>query len=296
MKFSAFFVIASAAFATAAPGVFTFSQERAALNESAPSPGREDGRADLREPEREEGREEDRDGQKGDRDEDRKDRDGRGGKDGRLQRGGLAFNQVDLNYLLRVNQLNVAKLQILQQRNNFNIAVFSDLFASRDFSLKSLLEFQQLSTMLAIAETGIFDQFELSRLDLGALNLGLIDGIASLNLAQFIDAALKPKITVISKEVNNNIIIAKTKDHQERFESTNDKQDEEDLRNTKAQIAALEAEKQKKIAFFDQDKQVVGRVFLASGFRRNGVRRMDWALITVDEPRQWSNNLPTETV
>ncbi|KAF4336232.1 hypothetical protein FBEOM_9903 [Fusarium beomiforme] len=198
MKFSAFFVIASAAFATAAPGVFSFSQERAALNESAPSPGREDGRADLREPEREEDREEGREG-----------REGRGRQDDRLQRGGLAFNQVDLNYLLRVNQLNVAKLQILQQRNNFNIAVFSDLFASRDFSLKSLLEFQQLSTMLAIAETGIFDQFELSRLDLGGLNLGLIDGIASLNLAQFIDAALKPKITIISKEVNNNVIIAK---------------------------------------------------------------------------------------
>ncbi|KAK2681712.1 hypothetical protein RAB80_003505 [Fusarium oxysporum f. sp. vasinfectum] len=173
MKFSAFFVIASAAFAVAAPGVATFSQERAALNESAPSRDREEGR------------------------------------DGRLNRGGLAFSQVDLNYLLRVNQLNLGKLQVLSQRNNFNVVVFQDLFASRDFSLQSLLQLQQLSTMLAIAETGIFDQFELSRLDLGNLNLGLINGIAGLNLAQFIDAALKPQITIISKEVNNNIIIAK---------------------------------------------------------------------------------------
>jgi hypothetical protein len=54
--------------------------------------------------------------------------------------------------------------------------------------------------MLAIAETGIFDQFELSRLDLGNLNLGLINGIAGLNLAQFIDAALQPQINIISKE------------------------------------------------------------------------------------------------
>ncbi|KAG7413610.1 hypothetical protein Forpe1208_v007154 [Fusarium oxysporum f. sp. rapae] len=202
MKFSAFFVIASAAFAVAAPGVATFSQERAALNESAPSRDREDGRADLREPGREEGRE-------GEREDDREDRAGRGRQDGRLNRGGLAFSQVDLNYLLRVNQLNLGKLQVLSQRNNFNIVVFQDLFASRDFSLQSLLQLQQLSTMLAIAETGIFDQFELSRLDLGNLNLGLINGIAGLNLAQFIDAALKPQITIISKEVNNNIIIAK---------------------------------------------------------------------------------------
>ncbi|CVL00884.1 hypothetical protein FPRO06_06004 [Fusarium proliferatum] len=202
MKFSAFFVIASAAFAAAAPGVATFSQERAALNESAPSRDREDGRADLREPGRKEGRE-------GEREDDREDRAGRGRQDDRLNRGGLAFSQVDLNYLLRVNQLNLGKLQVLSQRNNFNVVVFQDLFASRDFSLQSLLQLQQLSTMLAIAETGIFDQFELSRLDLGNLNLGLINGIAGLNLAQFIDAALKPQITIISKEVNNNIIIAK---------------------------------------------------------------------------------------
>ncbi|KAF5561122.1 hypothetical protein FPHYL_6310 [Fusarium phyllophilum] len=205
MKFSAFFVIASAAFAAAAPGVATFSQERAAVNESAPAREGEDGRADLREPGREEGRE-------GEREDDREDRAGRAGRgrqDDRLNRGGLAFSQVDLNYLLRVNQLNLGKLQVLSQRNNFNIVVFQDLFASRDFSLQSLLQLQQLSTMLAIAETGIFDQFELSRLDLGNLNLGLINGIAGLNLAQFIDAALKPQITIISKEVNNNIIIAK---------------------------------------------------------------------------------------
>ncbi|KAH7244342.1 uncharacterized protein BKA55DRAFT_82838 [Fusarium redolens] len=208
MKFSAFFVIASAAFATAAPGVFTFSKERAALNESAPGRDREDGRADLREPGREEGREGDREDDREDR-EDREDRAGRGRQDDRLNRGGLAFSQVDLNYLLRVNQLNLGKLQVLSQRNNFNVVVFQDLFASRDFSLQSLLQLQQLSTMLAIAETGIFDQFELSRLDLGNLNLGLINGIAGLNLAQFIDAALKPQITIISKEVNNNIIIAK---------------------------------------------------------------------------------------
>lgn len=190
MKFSAFFVIASAAFAAAAPGVATFSQERAALNESAPSRDREDGRADLREPGREEGRE-------GEREDGRA---GRGRQDDRLNRGGLAFSQVDLNYLLRVNQLNLGKLQVLSQRNNFNVVVFQDLFASRDFSLQSLLQLQQLSTMLAIAETGIFDQFELSRLDLGNLNLGLINNIAGLNLGQFIDAALKPQITIISKE------------------------------------------------------------------------------------------------
>ncbi|KAF4450604.1 hypothetical protein F53441_6265 [Fusarium austroafricanum] len=212
MKFSTLFVLASAAFATAAPGLVSVSQERTALNETAPARG-EDGRAELLQPGREAGRE-------GDRREDREGaRGGQGaGRGGRqdldLLRGGLAFSQVDLNYLLQVNQLNLAKLQVLAQQNRFNVNVFADLFNSRDFSLNSLLQLQQLSTMLAIAETGIFDRLELSRLQLGGLNLGLIDNIAALNLGQFINAALKPQITVISKQVKqvkqiNNVIIGK---------------------------------------------------------------------------------------
>jgi hypothetical protein len=229
MKFSAFFVVASAAIVAAAPGaVHPFSQVHAALNETAPSPGREDGKGDLLNPgreedrkdgreggaedreDREDDREEDRDDKKDDgkdddgkdRDQDREDRkdDGKGRKEDELKRGDLIFGQVDLNYLLEVNELNLVKLQELSGVNNFDITIFADLFASKDFSLKQLLELQQLSTMLKIAETGIFDEFELSKLELGGLNLGLIDGIASIDLTQFIDAALKPKITVIAKK------------------------------------------------------------------------------------------------
>ncbi|KAM0247689.1 hypothetical protein ACHAP5_003936 [Fusarium lateritium] len=240
MKFSAFFVVASAAIVAAAPGaVHPFSQARAALNETAPSPGLEDGKGELVDPGREEDRkdgredgaedrqdreedgEEDRDDNKDDdnddgKDEDRKDRDedredrkddNKDRKEDELKRGDLVFGQVDLNYLLEVNELNLVKLQELSGANNFDITIFADLFASKDFSLKQLLELQQLSTVLKIAETGIFDQFELSKLELGGLNLGLIDGIASIDLTKFIDAALKPKITVIAKKVTNVIVI-----------------------------------------------------------------------------------------
>lgn len=222
MRFSAFFIVASAAIVAAAPSaVHPFSQVHAALNETAPSPDREDGKGDLLAPGREEDRkdgledgaedredrkddrEEDRDDKKDDgRDEDREDRkdDGKDRKEDDNKRGGLAFGQVDLNYLLQVNELNLVKLKQLSGENNFDITVFADLFASKDFSLKQLLELQQLSTVLKIAETGIFDKFELSRLELGGLNLGLIDGIASIDLTKFIDAALKPKITVIAKK------------------------------------------------------------------------------------------------
>ncbi|KAF5021869.1 hypothetical protein F66182_6096 [Fusarium sp. NRRL 66182] len=186
MKFSLFFVAAYAAFASAAPGIVsTFSQERARLNESEP---RRDG---------EDVGEGGRDGRK----------DGRQDQD--RNRGDLAFNQIDLNYLLKVNELDLDKFQTLGRRNNLDVTIFVDLFSAQEFSLRSLLELQQLSTLLSIAETGIFDRFELSGLELGGLELGLIEDIASIDLAQFIDAALKPKITIVAQEVKNLVVAIK---------------------------------------------------------------------------------------
>lgn len=205
MRFSTFLIAASAALVSARPGfVSTFGNERAALaNETAPTPtpGLEDGREELTPPARGEDREEDR----ADRGREDRDRDGRQGREREL-----AFGQVDLNYLLQVNQLDLVRLQTLSIKNRFDVNIFADLFAADQFSIKSLLQLQQLSTMLAIAETGIFDQFELSSLKLGDLNLGLIDGIGGIDLTQFIDAATRPKITVIAKQVKvkNTIIVA----------------------------------------------------------------------------------------
>ncbi|KAF4969259.1 hypothetical protein FSARC_3512 [Fusarium sarcochroum] len=201
MKFSIFFITAFVTFATAAPGVFSpFAQGRAALNQSEPSRDREDGREGGRGDGRGEDGEEDRG------EEDRGDDGEEDGEEEGRNRGGLAFRQVDLNYLLQVNELDLGKLQTLSRKNSLNVAVFADLFTSKDFSLKSLLELQKLSTTLKIAETGIFDKFELSKLELGGLELGLIDGIASIDLTKFIDAALEPKITVIAKKVNKVVL------------------------------------------------------------------------------------------
>ncbi|RGP67535.1 hypothetical protein FLONG3_8461 [Fusarium longipes] len=220
MKFSTFLVAASAAVATARPGfVSTFGGERAALaNETAPTPtpGLDDGRGEL-DPGRDEDRKdrdddrEDREDRDRDDDRDRDNRDREDDRDRDNRKGGeLSFGQVDLNYLLKVNDLDLVKLQTLSIKNKFDANVFSDLFSADEFSIKSLLELQQLSTMLSIAETGIFDKFELSSLKLGDLDLGLIDGIGSVDLTQFIDAATRPKITLIAKQVKvkNTVIIA----------------------------------------------------------------------------------------
>ncbi|RSL52421.1 hypothetical protein CEP53_008097 [Fusarium sp. AF-6] len=188
MKFSTIFVAAFATLAAAAPGFPAF-QARAALNESRDGRDGRDGRGD------------------GDRGEDRDGRDGRDGdRDGRGNE--LAFGQVDLNYLLKVNDLDLRLFQNLGRRNNLNVVIFQDLFLSKEFDLQSLLQFQQLSTLLSIAQTGIFDSFDLSRLSLGSVELGLIRDLGRVNLAQFIDQSLVPQITIIAQQVTT-IVIAK---------------------------------------------------------------------------------------
>jgi hypothetical protein len=66
----------------------------------------------------------------------------------------------------------------------------------------------------------------------------------------------------------------------------------EALRGLKAHLADLEAEKLRQVAFFDQNKQILGKLIASSGFRRSVERRkMDWALIELDQSRPWSNTL-----
>lgn len=113
---------------------------------------------------------------------------------------GLVFAQLDLNYLLGVNTLDLTLFQQLALTNNLDILAFQDAFNSDTFDVASLLRFQQLSTLLAIAGTGALTSFDLTGLPLGDINLQLIAGIASVDLTQFVEVALVPQITVISQQ------------------------------------------------------------------------------------------------
>ncbi|POR31188.1 Uncharacterized protein TPAR_08609 [Tolypocladium paradoxum] len=110
----------------------------------------------------------------------------------------LNFRQQDLNYLFRLNSVNLQLFQQLGINNNLNVLSFQDLFNVGTFNINALLQFQQLQTLLAIAGTGVFNTFDLSRLNLGGLNLGLINGIGGIELGQFIDAGLRPQVAGIA--------------------------------------------------------------------------------------------------
>ncbi|EQB59000.1 hypothetical protein GCG54_00008019 [Colletotrichum gloeosporioides] len=117
------------------------------------------------------------------------------------------FRNLDLNYLLALNGLNLQGLGQLGQVNNLNVLAFQNLFGAQNFDLNALLQLQQLSTILAIQQQGVFGNVNLANLNFGGLNLGLINGIGQVNLGQFIDQALIPQITQIVQQ--SAVIIAK---------------------------------------------------------------------------------------
>ena len=110
------------------------------------------------------------------------------------------FQSQDLNYLLRMNNLNLEVLQQLSIQNNLNLGGFQSLFSVQGFDLNSLLQFQQLNTLVTIANTGVFNTFDLGALNFGGLNLGVINGINSFNVGSLVEQSLVTQITSVATQ------------------------------------------------------------------------------------------------
>ncbi|KAM4056724.1 hypothetical protein HRG_003592 [Hirsutella rhossiliensis] len=89
----------------------------------------------------------------------------------------LVFNQRDLNYLLKVNSLNLQTFQGLAINNGLNVGAFQTLFAGNVFDVRALLQFQQLQTLLAVANVGVFNGVDLSRAAFNVIELGALGGV-----------------------------------------------------------------------------------------------------------------------
>lgn len=96
------------------------------------------------------------------------------------------FQQVNLNYLLNINSLQLGLLGNLANINNFNVLQFQGLFQQQSFDIAALLQLQSLQTFLQIHQLGVLSGFDLASLQLQQLNLGLLNNIGVVDLQQFI--------------------------------------------------------------------------------------------------------------
>ncbi|KAK4197260.1 hypothetical protein QBC40DRAFT_351171 [Triangularia verruculosa] len=111
------------------------------------------------------------------------------------------FNQVNLNYLLNINSLQLGLLGNLANVNNFNVLQFQGLFAQQTFDLQALLQLQQLHTFLQIHQLGVLNGFDLASLQLQQLQLGLLNNVGLLDLQQFISPNVIGQVTTIGNSV-----------------------------------------------------------------------------------------------
>lgn len=114
------------------------------------------------------------------------------------------FNNLNLNYLLNINSLDLQLLAQLGSVNNFNVLGFQNLFQSNVFDLNAILQLQQLEMVLQLAQLGLFNGFDLSSLAFNQLNLGLINNIGGFDFNSLIDNSLVPQITSIAQQTGKS--------------------------------------------------------------------------------------------
>lgn len=116
------------------------------------------------------------------------------------------FNSIDIQYLAAVNSLDLALLAQLGNVNNFNVNGFQNLFQGNNFDLNTILQLQQLQTLLSLGQVGVLNGFDLSGLNLGTLNLGLVNNIGGFDFSQLIDQSLIPQIQTVAQQIVTVII------------------------------------------------------------------------------------------
>lgn len=110
------------------------------------------------------------------------------------------FQQVDLNYLLRLNSIDLNIFNQLGQIQHLNLGAFQHLFNVQQFDLLAILQLQQLHMIVGFQRQGLFNGIDLRQLNLGGLNLGLIQNLHGVNLGGFINGGVIPQIEQIARQ------------------------------------------------------------------------------------------------
>lgn len=112
----------------------------------------------------------------------------------------FGFNNLDLGYLASVNNLDFQILAQLSQVNEFDVLQFGSLFNNDVFDVNSLLQFQQLATLIQLSSLGAFNGLSLSGLNFNNLGFGLISNVNSFAFGGLIDQSLVPQLTSIANQ------------------------------------------------------------------------------------------------
>ncbi|KAI0486181.1 hypothetical protein F4859DRAFT_359900 [Xylaria cf. heliscus] len=109
----------------------------------------------------------------------------------------FGFVNQNLQYFNAINAFNLQAFEQLAAFNNLNIGGFQGLFNNNVFDINALLQLQQVALLSQLGGLGVFSNFDLSTLQLGGLNFGLVNAIGGFDISSLIDVGLQPQIQSI---------------------------------------------------------------------------------------------------
>ncbi|GAP86235.1 hypothetical protein SAMD00023353_0303770 [Rosellinia necatrix] len=123
-----------------------------------------------------------------------------------------AFNQFgfvnqNLQYFNAINAFNLQAFEQLAAFNNLNIIGFQGLFSNNVFDLNALLQLQQVALLSQLGGLGVFGNFDLSTIQLGGLNLGVVNAIGGFDIGSLIDASLRPQIQSVIQQTQLSTVV-----------------------------------------------------------------------------------------
>ncbi|TRX96653.1 hypothetical protein FHL15_002555 [Xylaria flabelliformis] len=120
----------------------------------------------------------------------------------------FAFANQNLQYFNAINAFDLQAFEQLAAFNNLNILGFQSLFSNNVFDLNALLQLQQVALLSQLGGLGVFGNFDLSTLQLGGLNLGVVNAIGGFDISSLIDASLQPQIQSVIQQTQLAAVIA----------------------------------------------------------------------------------------
>ncbi|KAI1132021.1 hypothetical protein F5Y10DRAFT_15752 [Nemania abortiva] len=123
-----------------------------------------------------------------------------------------AFNQFsfanqNLQYFNAINAFDLQAFEQLAAFNNLNIGGFQSLFTGNVFDINALLQLQQIALLSQLGGLGVFSNFDLSSLQLGGLNFGLVNSLSGFDISSLIDASLAPQIQQVIQQTQFSTIV-----------------------------------------------------------------------------------------
>ncbi|KAI0404178.1 hypothetical protein F4802DRAFT_256211 [Xylaria palmicola] len=119
----------------------------------------------------------------------------------------FSFNNLDLQYFNAINLFDLQAFEQLAAFNQLNIGGFGGLFSNDVFDINALLQLQQVALLSQLGGLGVFGNFDLSGLQLGGLNFGLVNSLGGFDLGSIIDGNLRPQIQQVIQQTEFSSVV-----------------------------------------------------------------------------------------